>query len=232
MARVVVFASLAAVIGGAFGLAVLNQYRSRRKPYQAIWGAALIMFGIAALCEAIGLAAGWSVGDYKAYYLFGALLNVGWLAVGEVYLLAPGRWGRGAVIVMAIITAVSVVRVLIAAADPGQLHNQFPDDRKTLDVPAVLPAVTNSLASVILIFGAAWSAWKAYRRTAPWGLVGGLVLIAAGAFVVAAFHGGAVVGHAPALRPISEAVGIAIMFAGYLVLEAERPTLRTQTADA
>lgn len=230
MAAVVVFAALAAVVGGAFGLVVLNQYRDRRKPYQAIWGAALLMFGIAALCEAIGLAAGWSAGDYKAYYLFGALLNVGWLAVGEVYLLAPGRAGRGAVAAMAIITAVSIIRVVIATADAGQLHNQFPDDRKTLDVPAVLPAVTNSLASVILVAGPLWSAWKAYRRTAPWGMVGGLALIAAGAFVVAAFHGGAVVGHAPALRPISEAIGIAIMFGGYLVLEAERPVLRTSPA--
>jgi hypothetical protein len=95
MAPVVVFAALAAVIGLAFGLVVLNQYRDRRKPYQAIWGAALLMFGIAALCEAIGLAAGWSAADYKAYYLFGALLNVGWLAVGEVYLLAPGTGRDG-----------------------------------------------------------------------------------------------------------------------------------------
>lgn len=230
MARVVVFAALAALVGAVFGLALLNQYRSRRKPYQAIWGAALIMFGIAALCEAIGLAAGWSAGDYKAYYLFGALLNVGWLAVGEVYLLARGRPAQAAVAVMAIITVVSIIRVVIATADPGQLHKQFPDDRKTLDVPAVLPAVTNSLASAVLILGALWSAWKAYRRTAPWGMVAGLALIAVGAFVVAAFHGGAVVGHAPALRPISEAIGIAIMFGGYLVLESERPVLRTATA--
>jgi hypothetical protein len=230
MAPVVVFAAIAAVIGVAFGLAVLNQYRSRRKPYQAVWGAALLMFGIAALCEAIGLAAGWSAGDYKAYYLFGALLNVGWLAVGEVYLLAPRAGGRAAAIVMLVVTVISVVVVVAAGANAAQLRAQFPDDRKTLDVPAVLPAVTNSLASVILVLGAAWSAWKAYRRTAPAGLVAGTVLIAAGAFVIAAFHGGAVVGHAPALRPISEAVGIAIMFAGYLVLEAERPTFQPRTA--
>ena len=226
------FAALAAVIGGAFGLAVLNQYRTRRKPYQAIWGAALIMFGIAALCEAIGLAAGWSAADYKAYYLFGALLNVGWLAAGEVYLLAPGRWGRAAVTVMAIITAVSLVRVVIATADPGSLHAQFPDDRRTLDVPAVLPAVTNSLALAILIAGPLWSAWKAYRRSAPWGLVAGTVLIGVGAGIVGLFHAGSVVAHTPAVRPISEAVGIAIMFGGYLVLEAGRsPALRPQPAN-
>lgn len=225
------FAAIAAVVGGAFAVAVLNQFRSRRKPYQAVWAAALAMFGLAALFETVGLAAGWSAGDYKAYYLFGALLNVGWLAVGEVYLLAPPRWGRAAAAVMAIITVVSIIRVLIATADPMQLHAQFPDDRKTLDVPAVLPAVTNSLASVILVFGAVWSAWRAYRRTAPVGLVIGTALIAVGAFVIAALHGGSVVAHSPAVRPISEAVGIAIMFAGYLAIEARRiPVLQPRTA--
>lgn len=227
-----VFALVAAVVGLAFGAAVLLQFLSRRKPYQLVWAIALAMFGVAALCEAIGLAAGWSAGDYKAYYLFGALLNVGWLAVGEVYLLGSARAGRAAVIVMLIVTAISVFRVVIATADPAQLHAQFPDDRKTLDVPAALPAVTNSLASVILIAGALWSAWRAYRRTAPAGIVVGTALIAVGAFIVAGFHGGAVVGHAPALRPISEAVGIAVMFLGYLAIEADRLPLvsRTQTA--
>lgn len=226
-----VFAAIAALVGGAFSVAVFTQWRSRRKPYQAVWAAALAMFGLAALFEAIGLAAGWSVFSYKAYYLFGALLNVGWLAVGEIYLLAPRRAGRAAAIVMGIVTVVSIIRVVIATADPMQLHAQFPDDRETLNVPAVLPAVTNSLASVILIGGAAWSAWRAYRRTAPAGLVLGTVLIAVGAFVIAGLHGGAVVAHAPAVRPISEAVGIAIMFAGYLAIESGRlPLLRTKPA--
>ena len=226
-----VFALLAAAVGLVFGAAVLMQYLGRRKPYQLVWAAALAMFGIAALCEAIGLAAGWSAGTYKAYYLFGALLNVGWLAVGEIYLLAPGRAGRGAAIVMAIVTAISVLRVVIATADPAQLHAQFPDDRKTLDVPGVLPAVTNSLASVILIGGALWSAWRAFRGTAPAGIVLGTFLIAAGAFVIAGLHGGAVVAHSPAVRPVSEAVGIAIMFAGYLAIEADRlPLVKPKAA--
>ena len=228
-----VLAGLAAAIGGLFGLAVLNQFRTRRKPYQAAWGAALLMFGLAALFEAIGLAAGWSDPVYRAYYLFGALLNVGWLAVGEVYLLASKRIGRGAAAVMAIITIVSIIRVVIAVSDPLQLHATFPSDRKTLDVPAVLPAVTNSLASLILVAGAAWSAWRAYRRTAPWALVAGTGLIAIGAFVIAAFHAGAVLAQAPALRPGSEAVGIALMFAGYLVVESRRgPAPQPQTARA
>ena len=225
------FAVLAAAVGGAFGLVVLNQYRTRRKPYQAVWGAALVMFGLAALFEAIGLGAGWSAGVYRAYYLFGALLTVGWLGVGEVYLLAPRGWGHGAAAVMGALTVVSVVAVLTGTADAAQLRAQFPDDRKTLHVPAVLPIVINSVGSVLLVLGAAWSAWQAWRRSAPAGRVVGTVLIAAGAFVVAGFHGGAVVAHAPVLRPISEAVGIAIMFAGYLAVEAQRlPLLRPGAA--
>lgn len=229
MARVVVFAAIAGLIGLLFGGVVLFQYIDRRKPYQFIWACALTMFGLAAVAEAVGLGRGWTAANYQVYYVFGALLNVGWLAVGEVYLVLPGRPARAAVAVMAIITVISVIRVFAATANPGQLHAQFPSDR-TLDVPAVLPAVTNSVALLVLVAGPLWSAWKAYRRTAPWGLVAGLALIAAGAGVVGLFHAGSVVAHYPAVRPISEAVGIAIMFAGYLVIEAERAPLRTQTA--
>lgn len=223
-----VFAAIAALIGGAFGLAVLNQYRTRRKPYQLVWGAALLMFGIAALCEAIGLAAGWSAGDYKAYYLFGALLNVGWLAVGELYLLTPGRPATIGAVLMGLLTVVSVAAVLAAGTYPDRLQAQFPEKAST--VPGVLPAVINSVGTVILVLGPLWSAWRAYRRTAPWGLVAGTALIAIGAFVVGGAHSIAVLFSLPAVRPVSEAIGIAVMFGGYLVLEAERPVLKTRAA--
>jgi hypothetical protein len=217
---VVVFAGLAAAIGAVFGLAVLNQYRVRRKPYQAAWGAALLMFGVAALCETIGLAAGWTAADYKAYYLFGALLNVGWLAVGEVYLLAPRRGGAAAAAVMAVLTLLSIVAVVTATTDPGRLEARFPD--RASSVPAALPAVINGVGTLILVLGAAWSAWLAFRRRAAAGFVVGLVLIAAGALVVGGAHTIAVLFGTLAARPLSEAVGIAVMFAGYLAVEAGR----------
>ena len=40
-------------------------------------------------------AAGWSSPSFRAFYLFGAILNVPWLALGTVFLLAGRRIGDG-----------------------------------------------------------------------------------------------------------------------------------------
>ena len=46
------------------------------------------MFAVASLALTAGVAAGWTPLSFKVYYLFGAILNVPWLALGTVELLA------------------------------------------------------------------------------------------------------------------------------------------------
>jgi hypothetical protein len=221
LAAVFVIPLIAAVVGAAFAVVVGRQYASRRKTYQAIWALALAMFGIAAAFETAGQLAGWSDATYKGYYLFGGLLNVGWLGIGSLLLLTSPRVGRVAVIVMALISLICVVAVLASHTNPALLKTQVPS-RGAIDVPGVLPLITNLGGSVLLIGGAAWSAWKAARAGAPRNRVLGLAILAAGAFVVAGGHSYAQSkGFYPA-QPVSEAVGIAAMFTGYLVVEARR----------
>src|SRR4030088_1775257 len=93
MAPVFVIPLSAGAVGGAFAAVVARQYLNRRKPYQAIWAVALAMFAAAALFETAGLALGWSDGTYKGYYLFGGLLNVGWIGLGSLPLLRSPRDG-------------------------------------------------------------------------------------------------------------------------------------------
>ena len=88
MAPVFVIPLIAGAVGGAFAAVVGRQYLSRRKTYQAIWAIALAMFAAAALFETAGQAFGWSDATYRGYYLFGGLLNVGWLGLGSLLLLA------------------------------------------------------------------------------------------------------------------------------------------------
>ncbi len=91
LAAVFLIPLTAAVVGAAFAVVVGRQYLTRRKPYQAIWALALAMFGVAAGFETVGQLAGWSDATYKGYYLFGGLLNVGWLGTGSLLLLVPPR---------------------------------------------------------------------------------------------------------------------------------------------
>src|SRR5205814_1291451 len=108
---------LAGVVGLAFGAVVLKQYSERRRPYQAAWGAALLCFGAAALWEAAGIFGGWTPVLYKGYYLLGGILNVGWLGVGSLYVLAPRRWGHIGALVMALITVLAVPAVVLSPTD-------------------------------------------------------------------------------------------------------------------
>jgi hypothetical protein len=222
---------IAALIGGAFAVVVGRQYLSRRKPYQAVWAIALAMFGVAALFETFGEASGWTDATYKGYYLFGALLNVGWLGLGSLLIHVSPRSGRIAVIVMIVISLISLVALLASHTNPALLREQVPA-RGAIDVTFVLPLVTNLGGSLLLIGGAAWSAWKTARAGAPWNRVVGLAVLAAGAFIVAGGHSYAQTKGVYAAQPVSEAIGIVAMFAGYLVIEARRELARTTPSAA
>ena len=221
---------LAGVVGLAFGVVVLRQFSLRRKPHQAAWGAALLCFGAAALWEAAGIYGGWTPVLYKGYYLLGAILNVGWLGVGSLYVLAPRRWGHAGAIVMGVITVLAIPAVVLAPTDAHLLQASLPG-RGAIGAPATFfPPVTNSIGSLILIGGAAWAAYRAYRSQAAGARVLGLALIAAGAFVVAGTHTLAQVRNAYYVQPVGEAIGILVMFVGYLGVEAQALPIRRRSA--
>jgi len=212
---------LAGLVGLAFGALLLKQFGERGRPHQAAWGGALICFGAAALLEAAGVYGGWTPILYKGYYLLGAIVNVGWLGVGTIYVLAPRRWGHVAAVVMGAITVLAVPAVLIAPTDAHLLTAAVPG-RGAIGAPATFfPPVTNSIGSVVLIGGAAWSAFNGYRRRAGAGRVLGMVLLAAGALIVAGTHTVAQVRNLYAVQPVGEAIGILVMFIGYLAVEAQ-----------
>jgi hypothetical protein len=221
LAAVYVIPLIAAMVGATFAVVVGRQYLARRKPYQAIWAVALAMFGAAAAFETIGQLAGWSDATYKGYYLFGGLLNVGWLGIGSLAILATPRIGRVAVIVMVVISLICVVAVLISHTNSILLKAQVPP-AGAIDVPGVLPAIINTVGSLLLVGGAAWSAWRSFRGGAPRNRVLGLAVLAAGAFIVAGGHTLARTKGVYVVQPLSEALGIAAMFTGYLVIEARR----------
>ncbi len=229
MAPVFVVPLMAGAVGLAFAAVVGRQYLSRRKPYQAIWAVALAMFAAAALFETAGQAFGWSDGTYKGYYLFGGLLNVGWLGIGSLLLLVPPRTGRIAIIVMVLMSIGCLFAVIAAHTNANLLRAQVPA-RGAIDVPGVLPLITNLGGSLLLIGGAAWSAWTAWRGGAPRNRVVGLAVLAAGALIVAAGHSFAQTRGVYVAQPVSEALGIVAMFVGYLVIESRLAMRRTTVA--
>src|SRR3972149_4983380 len=87
-----IFPLIASGVSFVFSLFVLHQCAPRRKPSQLVWSIALLMFSLAALAETLATPFGfnapshWSEFLVKIYYIFGATLVVGYLALGTLYL--------------------------------------------------------------------------------------------------------------------------------------------------
>jgi hypothetical protein len=85
---------LAAALCAVFASLLLGQWWSRRRPYQVIWAAGLLFYGLAAGADAVGQLYGWSEATYRVWYLFGAMATAAWLGLGELYLIRTPAFGE------------------------------------------------------------------------------------------------------------------------------------------
>ena len=97
-----ILSGLSALVALVMGIALLDQWRERRRPYQLAWAIGSLLFAIAAAAEAIGAASGWSPELFKAWYLAGAVLNAAWLGLGTAFLLGRTRFGYAYAVLLAL----------------------------------------------------------------------------------------------------------------------------------
>ncbi len=207
-----IFPLAAMLVSGLFSGVVGRQYRRRRSPALLSWSVALFVFGIASACDFIGTFSGWSSYIAKIYFLTGATVVVGYLGLGTMYLLAPKRVARAWLAFMLIATVVGVILLSTASVDAKLLRSAAEPGWKAIRQPwplAALVVSVNSLGTLILVGGAAFSA--VFRR---YPLANGL--IAGGALITAS--GGTLTrfGHYQ-FQEIGQAAGITVMFAGFLL---------------
>jgi len=207
---------VAAAASAAFAVAVLRQYAARRRPYQLAWGIALSMFTVASLALTAGVVAGWSPVSFKLYYLFGAVLNVPWLALGTVELLAGPAARRAYLAALAAFTLVSVVLVALARVTAADLAGRLlPEGKEFLPVAVrVLAVVGNTVGTLVVVGGAVASglAMRSRRDLRP--RFEGTLLIALG--VLLAASGGVLAFLASSDKlALGLAVGASVMYLGF-----------------
>ena len=205
-----------AVVAAIFAVVVLRQYAGHRKTYQLMWAAGFAMFAIAAFAGFLARSGSMTDTAYRLFYLFGAILNVAWLSLGTLYLLARRRWADLAlvgVVGLSVLAAYAVVSVpvdLTAAADSGR---GFPNG----SLARILAGVGSGLGSIVLIGGALWSAWIFLQRRRNGRRAIANVIIAVGVVIVAA-GGTATFTGASGVLELANLVGLAVMFAGFLLI--------------
>ena len=157
--------AIAVAAAGAFAAAVLLQYARRRKPYQLAWGVALSMFAVASLALTLGVAVGWSPGTFKLYYLFGAILNVPWLALGTVLLLGRRRLARAYLGCLLAFSAASLVLVVLASVTATDLAGALvPEGRRFLPLAVRMLAVAGNVVGTVVVIGGAVVSGLALRH--------------------------------------------------------------------
>lgn len=224
-------ATVSGLVSLAFGLATLDRWTRRRRPHELAWTVAMALFFVAAMSLWWAEARGWSAPSFRMFFAFGAVINVPWLALGTVYLLAGKKAGDMTMRVLLVFSGFALGAVVMAPVsgviEPGVL----PTGKEHFGVlPRVLAAVGSAVPAVVIFAGAAWSAWRVLRGSNPAltsaavrnvtsarRLAAGNVLIAAGAAVLSA--SGTFAGRlgADTSFAVTLSAGISVLFAGFLV---------------
>lgn len=229
-----VFPLVAAVVAAVFAGLVGRQYMARRRPYQLAWALALAMYAVASLAVVLGTTGGWTTDEFRIYWALGAVLNVPFLAGGEVMLLTRNRTAQAAVwIALVFLTAYTVAVLRNASIDAAALAEDLPSGKHVFgDGTAAhrLPQLISIPSYLVLLGGALWSAWRLRGRPELRDRFVGTLLIALGATVIAGF--GSAFAALGRLAPFSVALaaGIAVMFFGFL--RAARPVVEPARASA
>jgi hypothetical protein len=214
------FPSLAALVALVFAAMLLRRFVRNRRSYLALWAVALLMYALASGFVALGALNGWTTVEFRVYWALGAVLNVPFLAQGELDLLIRSRWVRSALyVVLAFVVAYTIARVRTATINVEALSEQLPSGKDVLgDGTPVhrLPQLVSIPAYLVLIGGTLWSAWWMRGRPELRDRFWGTLLIAFGASVIAI--AGSAFAAAGLLLPFSVSllIGVTVMFAGFL----------------
>jgi hypothetical protein len=230
-----VFPLVAAVIAAAFAVSLGRQFAARRRPYQLLWALAMVMYALASLAAMVGVLSGWTPFWFGVYWALGAVLNVPFLAAGEIELLARNRTVDAVVtLVLIFLTAYTVAVLRNASFSAAALTHRLPSGEDVFGAASRahgLPQMISIPSFTLLLLGTLWSAWKMRGRPELRDRFYGTLLIALGASVVAGGATFAAFGNLPGFC-ITLVVGIVVMFLGFL--RASRPStiVTANAADA
>lgn len=207
---------VATAISFGFAGIVFRQFLSRRRPYQFVWSLALLIFGIGTLCQSLAEVVGWSALLYRVWYFTGAMIAAAVLGQGTIYLMAPRTFADASAAIVAAISLAGLQQVLGESVDlagaltaNGLTGSGFGSHLLIFLIPL------NTYGTVALVGGALWSVYRAWRSGRLGRRALGTLLIAIGGLVVA-LGGTANRLGVPGLLYLSEMLGVAIIFIGYL----------------
>jgi hypothetical protein len=226
---VVIFPVIAAGISAIFSILLFRQFSRRHRLSQLAWGIALAMYAVASMAVAAGVSGGWDPTLFRLYWLFGALLNVPWLALGSVALLNLRPVTVATLLAVVAGTVWGIARVAAATIrEAALLGSQIPTGKSVFcDTsagvirncdPARALAITYSTPAwiVVILIALASAARRGGRRPTPervrasWLVAIGVTIVAVGSTALVR------IGRGSAFS-VTLALGVLVMFGGFML---------------
>jgi hypothetical protein len=225
-----VLALLAAIAATAFGGDLWLDHRKRPRPHIAAYAIGMSMFAVATWAFYLGLSFGWTGIGYRAFYLFGAILNIPFLALGSMFLVVGKRSGHTMAVALGALIAISTtLTATVPFANPlpasGVPHDVFASGFGPR-LYAIIGGATGSTILIILALVSVLRFWKKNRR-----IVWGNLLIVAGTFAAASGGTGLALGEGSAFA-LSLLVAVTLIWAGYRVTSGGRRATRSPETNA
>lgn len=188
----------------------------RRSVYIFWWMLGVFFYGAGTVTESIHTLAGYSDANFKAWYIFGALLGGAPLAQGTVHLLLKKRTANTLSLLLTTAIIVSSVLVILSPLKSGP-HIKLGGAILEWQFIRYITPFINLYAFVFLVGGAIYSAIlyannKNYR-TRLWGNI----LIAIGGLLPGIGGSSAKAGYVEVLY-VTEFIGLCFIYAGYEII--------------
>lgn len=185
-----VLALITAAAATAFTVDLFRAYRSSPRPHTAAYAVGVGCFALATWALFVGTASGWTSASYRAFFLFGAIVNIPILALGSMFLVVGRRAGHAMLLLLFPFFAISLPMTVAQPFDAGPLPSGgVPSGRDVwLEVfgPRLWAAIGGGMGATILIVLALVSLFRFWRLSRR--IVAGNVAIVAG--TLAASTGG------------------------------------------
>lgn len=222
------FPFLAAFVSLLITLVMLNQYRTRKRPYQAVWSIAFALFTAGTAAEWIGANWGWSPLTIRVFYLAGAILTTGYLALGLVWLQWGAKTARVATWLVGVLTLLAAISIGLAPIDEALMAELGWEAMTRPPLARGIGLFFNIAGTLLLVGGTLWSAWSMRGKPFLRNRALGIFVLTLGVMVVAA--GGSMVGVLSLSKAdtlaVTNALGAVLMLTGILI--ADQP-VRSQT---
>jgi hypothetical protein len=213
---------LAVLAATVFAVDLWLDYRRRPRPHIAGYGVGMTMFAVATSAFFIGLSFGWTGPVYRTFYLFGAILNIPFLALGSMFLVVGRRSGHVMAIALGAFTAISTtLTATVPFANPlpesGVPHEIFAEGFG----PRLFAIIGGAAGTMILVTLAVVSILRFWRKNRK--IVWGNLLIVAGTLAAASGGTGLALGESSAFA-VSLLAAVSLIWAGYKVASGRRTT--------